>query len=244
LTLATPQVPEPLSPGVIHLWSLVIPERIIPEQPSESITGFAILSPDEQERAQRYIRLTSRYQFIITRACLRYLLGQYLQRDPQTLCFEYSASGKPSLREGSADLRLQFNLSHSRERVLYAISLDLAIGVDLEWRNPQIQYQDLAHRICTPNEWEIFKALSLQQQQDRFFKIWTRKEALIKYFGDRLFDELLTYEVTKPSRFCDWVETQGQRIWLQDLERFEDFAAAIALTQPPHQIQTYYWDLD
>jgi 4'-phosphopantetheinyl transferase len=242
--LAVPPIHGPFSPGVVHLWSLTLPEQTISDQSPESITGFTILSSEEQERAQRYIRPISRYQFITTRACLRHLLGQYLQQNPQTLCFEYSSSGKPSLQGEKSDFGLQFNLSHSREQVLYAISLDLTIGVDLEWRNPNLQYLELANRICTANEWEVFKTLSATQQQDRFFKIWTRKEALIKYFGDRLFDELLSYEVTMPSTFCDWVETQGQQVWLQDLDLWDDFAAAIALTRPPQQIQTYCWRLD
>jgi 4'-phosphopantetheinyl transferase len=126
--------------------------------------------------------------------------------------------------------------------VLYAISQDLDIGIDVEWCNPQLQHRDIARRICTPSEWLYFSALSAAQQQANFFRIWTRKEALIKLFGDRLFDELQSYEVATPTIFRGWVNAQNQRVWLQDLELFDDFAAAIAVLQPPHHIFTNHWE--
>jgi 4'-phosphopantetheinyl transferase len=139
---------------VIHLWSACIDPQHDP-----AVTLSSLLSPDEQTRAQRYIVAKARRQFVEVRGLLRMLLGSYLQKDPASIEFIYSDNGKPSLSTIVGRDWLQFNISHSQEQVLYAFSTAQAIGVDIEGINPLISYIDLAHRICTPQEQNVFDQL-------------------------------------------------------------------------------------
>lgn len=221
----------------IHLWSA----HTDPEQ-DPAINISTLLSLDEQARAERYIVEKARRQFVEVRGLLRILLGAYLNQDPASLEFIYSANGKPSLSVSSGGDSIQFNISHSQAQVLYAFSADQAIGVDIEGINPLIRYIDLAHRICTPNEQRVFDQLPPSRQVQAFYKIWTRKEALVKLGGDRLYEKLSILEVPAyPTAGSYWIPAEDRQIWLQDLELVEGFTGAIALDTAPEQILHHQW---
>jgi 4'-phosphopantetheinyl transferase len=222
----------------LHLWSVTA----CPDHDS-AIALSLLLSPDEQARAQRYIVSKARSQFVETRGRLRLLLGSYLQRDPASLAFVYSENGKPALATHSGGDLLQFNVSHSQDRILYAISSSQPLGVDIEGFNPLISYLDIAQRICTPQELAVFDLLPPVEKPQAFFKIWTRKEALVKLFGDRLYEKLSIFEVPAHANLGSyWVQAENRQIWLQDLALGESFAGAIALPTAPRQIVHHEWN--
>src|ERR1041384_645151 len=80
------------------------------------------LSADERDRMERFRLEKDRRRYLIGRGLLRSLLGVYLNRAPQDLRFETTAAGKPHLASGLG--QLQFNVSHSGEYVLIAITDD------------------------------------------------------------------------------------------------------------------------
>jgi 4'-phosphopantetheinyl transferase len=238
--------------GTLHLWSVTTCQETDPtisklhtQSPHQKLGLWALLSPDEQARGQRYVISKARRQFIETRGRLRLLLGSYLGRDPAGLEFVYSDNGKPTLATHSGGDVLQFNLSHSQGSILYAVSNNQAVGVDLEGFNPLISYLNIAQRICTPQEWAAFDLLLPTEKPAAFFKIWTRKEALVKLFGDRLYEKLSVLEVPAHANLGSyWVEAENQQIWLQDLALGEGFAGAIALPTAPQQIIHHEWHTD
>lgn len=79
-----------------------------------------------------------------------------------------TANGKPYLAEN----RLYFNLSHSGKLIAAAVS-EREIGLD-------IQLRDEAPRPA------IFRRLTPAEKQEDFFKLWTAKEAYVKYKGGTL----------------------------------------------------------
>ena len=75
-----------------HIWQLRIPWFR-----AECDRWFEWLSEDERERAHRFFKPVDRERFILSRGGLRYLLACYLNGEPESLRFAYSAYGKPSL---------------------------------------------------------------------------------------------------------------------------------------------------
>jgi 4'-phosphopantetheinyl transferase len=66
---------------------------------------------------------------------LRQVLAVYLRERPQRIRFERGEHGKPRLADGGP--RLEFNLSHSAEVALVAVSGELEVGVDVERVRPK-----------------------------------------------------------------------------------------------------------
>jgi phosphopantetheinyl transferase len=107
--------------------------------------GFAqLLCAQERERAQRIVDARRRALWTHSRGVLRALLARYLDADPRKLRFVATVHGKPGLgseppetsRDGGpgsgSGESLRFNLSHSRELMLLAVTAGREVGVDVE----------------------------------------------------------------------------------------------------------------
>ncbi len=135
----------------------------------------SILTGDEIDRANRFYQQKDRNRFIISRAALRTILGKYLNLAPEAIEFGSGLNKKPFIKSGNQN-NLQYNLSHSGDSILLAIA-DSAIGADVEFINDDFGYRDVLADNFSPAEVNyITEADSIY----RFFKLWTRKEAVTK----------------------------------------------------------------
>jgi 4'-phosphopantetheinyl transferase len=141
------------------------------------------LSAAERERQLAHRGLERQRHFCAVRCILRDLLSRYLARPPDALDIQVEPTGKPYLAAGE----VQFNLSHSRERLLLAFARDTQLGVDLELKRPVNNIPQIARRLFTPEEYAAL------QQRDfamgAFLDIWTRHEARQKCLGRGIFGE-------------------------------------------------------
>jgi 4'-phosphopantetheinyl transferase len=159
------------------------------------------LSPDEQKRADRYQFDRDRQHFIASRGILRQILSNYVNSHPSKLEFTYSQKGKPSLVTNNypgEQEKLEFNLSHSHGRALYAIACHRNIGIDLEYIRP-VEVQNLAKRFFCPAEYHALIQLPKPQQETAFFHTWTCKEAYLKATGEGI----VGLEQVEVSIHCD-----------------------------------------
>jgi len=113
------------------------------------------------------------------------ILAAYLEIEPEELEYETLPGGKPVLADGA----LEFNLSHSGELALVAVSRDLQVGVDLEHPRHFKNEAGMARRICAPRE---LAHLARASEHDALLRLWVRKEAVVKATGDGLGDGLAT----------------------------------------------------
>jgi phosphopantetheinyl transferase len=101
-----------------------------------------LLCEQEQARAARIVQARRRELWVRSRGVLRGLLARYLDADPCELRFALGAHGKPALRGEPRESRrdggsgpgeeLRFNLSHSGELMLVAVTAGREVGVDVE----------------------------------------------------------------------------------------------------------------
>src|SRR5208282_2583837 len=151
----------------------------------------SLLSPDEQERAHRFHFEHDRRRFTVTRGTLRTLLGAHLGIDPKAIKFTQTEKGKPLIAGAS----IHFNVSHSHERALFAISNIKPVGADVEYLKREVDYQALAERYFSPNEYAGINNLPEAQRKHAFLTCWTCKEAVAKANGEGLFLSLSSFEV-------------------------------------------------
>ncbi|MEB3220232.1 MAG: 4'-phosphopantetheinyl transferase superfamily protein [Nostocales cyanobacterium 94392] len=216
----------------VHVWRASLDEV----KPSlEYLTQM--LSEDELVRAKRFHFEQHQQRFIAGRGILRSILGRYLDVEPSKIQFGYEPRGKPFLDQ-SYHTNLGFNLSHSQDFALYAVSLSDSIGVDLEWINSITDVLSLAKKFFSLSEFTKIKSATPHQQQQLFFRYWTCKEAYLKATGTGLKD-LHKVEISLTPEQPARLNVPGE--WsLVEIEPFVNCAAAIAI--PGQNFQLKYWD--
>lgn len=206
------------------------------DQSPEVIRDFRdTLSADELERAGRFRFQHHRSRFIAARGMLREVLATLLEVAPGQIRFQYGERGKPSLSREFASSDLKFNLSHSDDKVLLAVSIGREVGVDIERIRPDFPCADIAERFFS--EWEVVRFLSLptHARTEAFFNCWTRKEAYVKAIGDGLSCPLDGFDVTlapgEPARLvATRVEALAAERWtIRDVNASEGYRAAVVV---------------
>lgn len=139
----------------------------------------ALLSSDELTRADRFVFPKDRRKFTLARGALRKVLGARLGVPPAGLRFRYEEHGKPVL----LDHPLVFNLSHSGERAVIAISSGPRVGVDVELARADLDHAGVARYTYSPTEVAAYFALPPELKVRGFFRCWTSKEAFVKTLG-------------------------------------------------------------
>jgi 4'-phosphopantetheinyl transferase len=139
-----------------------------------------ILDETERRRADRYHRPADQARFIVARHSLRVLLGADTGKAPQALRFDSGPHGKPTLADYP---QLAFNVSHSGDHALIAISRERHVGIDIERLDMAFDWQQLAEVVCTGDERRAIMRLPEPQRAPAFFRCWTAKEALLKTLG-------------------------------------------------------------
>ena len=142
--------------------------------------GRTLLSPDEQVRLGSYRSRVSAERYVVTRALVRVVLADRLGVPPAALAISTTGRGKPVLTAP-----LHFNVSHSGDLILLAVSADHAVGVDVERRREVERVQALVDRWLTPAEREqvLRIAASGLTVSEAFLRVWSLKEARLKALG-------------------------------------------------------------
>src|SRR5215217_8074761 len=167
-----------ISPNEVHIW------RLYQDGTHSQIETLQdSLSPDELARCKKFHFEKDRNKFILTRAMLRKLLGCYLGKDPEQVRFNYTSFGKPILASDADNANIRFNLSHSGEIVLYAISCNQELGIDVEQVRAHTDVMAIAKRFFTPGEIGRMEKGNEKNRTELFFRYWTRKEAFVKAVG-------------------------------------------------------------
>jgi 4'-phosphopantetheinyl transferase len=130
-----------LAASEVHLW--LIP---LVFQEAGIHCNRKLLSRDEIQRADRYGFEPDRRRFIVARTAMRKILAHYVDIAPQELIFSYSAKGKPGLLAGLKEMGIKFNLSHSGDFALLAVTQGLCVGVDIESVNYEFATDAIAKR--------------------------------------------------------------------------------------------------
>ncbi len=141
-----------------------------------------MLPADEIQRINRFAREPDRRRGLMARVLTRTTLAHYTGVAPDSLHFRRDRLGKPELVDPE-DTGLSFNLSHTAELVLCAVSSQGQVGVDVERHDRQLQFLPLARRFFAEAEVAALEALPAAGQRRAFFQLWTLKEAYVKACG-------------------------------------------------------------
>jgi 4'-phosphopantetheinyl transferase len=229
-----------LPPEEVHVWrvSLDVPEGCLAD-----LRGC--LAADELARADRFHFEQHRRRFVAARGSLRTVLARYLACDPAELRFRYGAHGKPALADAGA-LDVRFNLSHSGDGTVLAVTRGRDLGIDLERLRSFDNFEDLAGRFFAPREVAALAEVPAGERVRAFFACWTRKEAFIKASGEGLARPLDGFVVSlragEPARLLDVEDDpeEASRWSFRELLPWAGYVACVAVRE--HGLRLRCWD--
>lgn len=120
---------------------------------------------------------------------VRIIACQSLQIKNKNIEFSVNEYGKPYLKDNLSNF--YFNVSHTNNAVVVAVS-NQEIGVDIEKKREA--NLEIALRFFTKSEYSYIDKLP-DKRNERFYEIWTKKEAYIKFVGKGLAIPLNSFDV-------------------------------------------------
>ncbi len=160
------------------------------------------VSSDRKAKIQRLKHKENKCQSLFAALLLRAVLCLKLNVKNQELEFEVAEKGKPYL-VGRQDVH--FSVSHTQGLVAVAVS-EFEIGIDVE----VIKSADLklVKRFFTADE-QAFIVPETDGWLERFYLVWTRKEAYVKRSGQGLSTPLTSFSVIGESDDFTTFTTNG-----------------------------------
>lgn len=210
----------------VHVWTVSLAAPAI-----EAERLPTLLSDDERMRTGRFRFVEHATRYTVARASLRRILSRYTDTAPELLRFKYTANGKPFFANGP----IHFNLSHSCDVAVVAVSRGREVGVDVEQIRRDNDLLDIAAHYFAPEERAALRLLSTEERRFGFFRCWTRKEAYLKARGDGMSLDLHAFSVSlgpnEPAALIASAEGPAElKRWkLADLKLQDGYAAALAV---------------
>jgi 4'-phosphopantetheinyl transferase len=183
-----------------------------------------ILSPDEIARAKRFYRRADQNRYVISHGAIRAILCKYLGLPPAKLIFGERTNKKPFLISPGTS-NLCYNISHSGDWVLMTVGR-FESGADTEFINQEFDFNDIIHQNFSTDEVAYINSADLSE---RFFMLWTRKEALIKATGIGLMENLKLLPALDGVYTCSGEILQTASDWLvSSFKVAEDYRGSVA----------------
>jgi 4'-phosphopantetheinyl transferase len=184
----------------VHIWHVAFDDPGWP--------GSEELPPEERERAGGFLRPQAAERWLASRWMLRRVLAGYLGQAPSAIKIELGERGKPRL----AGNELQFNLSHSGDLALVAVSEDRSVGIDVERVRPGRDLLALAERALGAEGVAAVRAAAPADRAAVFYNAWVRHEARLKCLGTGLSGSVPTSPMA-----------------IEDVDAGPGYAAAVAI---------------
>jgi 4'-phosphopantetheinyl transferase len=161
--------------GTIKLWQgdIAATETDYPD-------FWSILDPSEQHHAITIKNGQLHRRYVEIHARLRIVLGDATNAAPEQLRIHKAEYGKPYLADYPD---LDFNLSHTANKMVVTIAHNCDLGVDIEQCKPRKNLAALIDKCFAEEEKSYWQQLPEFQQTLAFYRFWTRKEAFVKATG-------------------------------------------------------------
>lgn len=165
----------------VHIWHLQLPDQL-----HNTAHYIPLLDQAEKHRLSGFSRPLMRQNYLLIRACVRNILGNYLGCPAAQVNISTNPYNKPQLCPKQEPVNLQFSISHSANNAVIALALDAPVGIDLELRHRKPNIQALLRRYFSSKTAAQIEAQPAAVRTEAFLRVWTRFEAYKKAMGTGL----------------------------------------------------------
>ena len=208
MRILLPEIP-PLREEEIRIFALSLDA-----QAHQSNIDQTALTEEEAHRAERFRFIIDKNRFISGRTIARRAIRSLLNSS-SNLSFTETRNKKPVL---SVDRSIQFNISHSGQWVIVAMTLDDPLGVDVEYQDGCKDINGLGKRVMTEKEFALFTAAPDSDRLDLFYSLWVRKEAVLKCMGTGFSLDPRSIEVGHNKASPSIFKSEGEKIQIVELQ--------------------------
>lgn len=167
--------------------------------------AYFVMSPERRKKCDKFINEHDKKLCIAADKLLRETLSELTGLKENELVFDVEDGGKPYLKNGECF----FNISHSGDYVVVAAGKEKRVGIDIE-RIREVKTR-LLTSVCVQKEIEyilgdiVLPGEYLQDEKicERFFRVWTYKEAYLKFTGEGITDDLKKNIYGEKEFFCE-----------------------------------------
>lgn len=154
------------------------------------------LSVNERSKAEKILSSKDRETYLWTHVLLRSIISKKLNVSPMEISIIIDVNNKPVLE----DDQLSFNITHTRNSFAIAVSDQRYVGIDMERNVPDFNFISIIDSFFSYRERQFILNTG-RESGNRFFLLWTRKEALLKAFGIGILTDLKQVEVCMKENF-------------------------------------------
>lgn len=173
------QPPENMGNAVLDLWRISLDTSGL-----DTAQALSNISSNELLKLESLHNASARSRYLITRDARRKILARYVGRPAATLEFERLPQGKPYLANNP---EIHFNLSHTENMALLAVSNRYPLGVDVEGYKKIRNALKIAQRVFPVNLLDQLAAAPSEVFDKNFVELWTQMEAMQKTWGEGVF---------------------------------------------------------
>jgi 4'-phosphopantetheinyl transferase len=216
-----------ISNDIVHIWDVCINDRNL----QKARCHINILSDLELHQMNQFRFIEAYSIYLISHVVLRLLISRYNNIRAEEVVYQYQENGKPWFSQ-----TLNFNLSHTYKKALIAFYMR-DIGVDIEYKKELDDYDNIGKLVFSEGE-EFY--MNKGNKKNRFYELWTRKEAVIKGIGTGLSDDVKDLDVGIKGEFCD----EHNQVWqIKKVKEDSDYTAHVAYkSNSPVSINYNIWE--
>lgn len=179
------------------------------------------LSSDERTQSLLYRQTQDQLRFVYGRWALRFWLGQILGQAPGDVVLSLGPHGKPALLDKGLP---HFNLSHAGDYVLLGLHGACALGVDIEQAKLPAPLE-VMRGVFSPEEQHFCQQ---GQEVDKFYALWTAKEAILKAWGTGFTEQATAISIIDANLHWRQQITPDTEVW--PIAVPTGYAGAVSLT--------------
>jgi 4'-phosphopantetheinyl transferase len=199
--------------GKVDIWQIEL-DRV-------PVTLQQNLSALDLREAARIVSAGEREVFLKVRCALRSILAQYLRCADDAMEFEQQAGG---LGLASPSSLIRFNLSHSENLLLVAVTFARQVGIDVEFMRADLPFETLADYYFDPRDAHRLRHLGHSDRMRHFYQEWTSSEA--------------SRRVVNHSKLAG---DQSSRCCVLNFTPVSGFSAALAVEGEDFQLDWHRW---
>lgn len=185
----------------MYLKTVLLPTSEVWTENDQKLLEY--ISRERREKVLKYCFNKDRKLSLYSALLVRNLACQYTKQSNQDLTFSYNKYNKPFLRSATDFF---FNISHTTNCILCATA-PVPVGADIE-EISTAPFEVGKYIFHEEEEKYIDMGMSKEDRNSRFYIVWTQKEALSKYNGTGLTEDIKRVN-TRNEKYQGFYKTWG-----------------------------------